>query len=295
MDHRQLGRRKDGSVFPLDVRSVSVDSPDGRVTLYAVSDVSEQDSARNALWSLTTRYQAQFKGFPLPSSVWEHRNGEFTLIDFNDAAEAYSNGEIRRHLGSRLSVVLPPPSEIADTIVRCHRERTTLSHEATLRPHRGSDLRTCLITDAFIPPSIVLSHLEDVTVRRRDEATIIMLSKAVEQTADSVIITDAEGVIEYVNPAFEQTTGFSRGEALGATPRILRSGVHPEPFYWDLWATLEAGRPFQGTLVNRKKEGDLYWCGQTITPLKDANGVITHYVSVLKDLTETRKRQEQEF
>jgi PAS domain S-box-containing protein len=119
--------------------------------------------------------------------------------------------------------------------------------------------------------------------------------RAVEQTADTVVITDRQGLIEYVNPAFEKTTGYSREEALGHTPRILKSGYHDRKFYMQLWKGLLAGTPFLGTIVNRKKSGKEYWAEQTITPVRDDGGQITHFVSVLKDVTELRNMQKQEF
>jgi len=122
----------------------------------------------------------------------------------------------------------------------------------------------------------------------------MLLSRAVEQTADSVLITDREGLIGYVNPAFEATTGYSREEALGKTPRILKSGKHDSDFYKMLWDSILEGQPFRGTLLNRKKTCELYWADQTITPIKDHAGNITHFVSVLKDVTQLRKNQEQE-
>lgn len=124
--------------------------------------------------------------------------------------------------------------------------------------------------------------------------TIVLLSRAVEQTADSVIVTDRGGIIEYVNPAFERTTGYGRDEAIGRTPAILKSGRHGREFYQRLWSNILGGRPFRGTLVNRKRSGDLYWAEQTITPITDDQGEITHFVSVLKDITELRRKQEQE-
>ena len=121
------------------------------------------------------------------------------------------------------------------------------------------------------------------------------LVRAVEQTADAVMLTNRQGVIEYVNPAFEETTGFPVNEALGRTPNLLKSGMHDERFYKELWAQLITGKPFRGIIINRKKSGQLYWTAQTISSMKDEHGEITHFVSVLKDLTELRKQQEQEF
>jgi PAS domain S-box-containing protein len=121
-----------------------------------------------------------------------------------------------------------------------------------------------------------------------------LLSRAVEQTADSVVITDPAGVIQYVNSAFEATTGYSRSEALGRRPSILKSGHHEDAFYRELWTRILQGKPFRGTLVNRKKDGSLYWAEQTISAVRDDEGGITHFVSVLKDITELKKREEHE-
>ncbi len=147
----------------------------------------------------------------------------------------------------------------------------------------------------------VLQMVSDMSTQRRAEgerqealAKVVLLSKAVEQTADSVLISDNAGRIEYVNPAFEATTGFTREEALGRTPRLLKSGHQGPEFYEHMWSSLLAGEPYRGTLINRKKSGELYWANQTITPIKDAQGTITHFVSLLKDVTDTRKYHEQE-
>jgi sigma-B regulation protein RsbU (phosphoserine phosphatase) len=131
--------------------------------------------------------------------------------------------------------------------------------------------------------------------RQRLRRRYDQLIRAVEQTADTVIITDRHGVIEYVNPAFEETTGYSANEALGRTPSLLKSGLHDEQFYKELWALLMAGKPFRGIIINRKKSGQLYWSAHTISSMKGENGEITHFVSVLKDVTELRKQHEQEF
>jgi phosphoserine phosphatase RsbU/P len=121
------------------------------------------------------------------------------------------------------------------------------------------------------------------------------LIRAVEQTADTVIITNRQGVIEYVNPAFGETTGFSENEALGQTPHLLKSGLHDDQFYRELWDKIMTGKSFRGIIINRKKSGQLYWAEQTISSMKDENQRITHFVTVMRDVTELRKQQEQEF
>lgn len=118
----------------------------------------------------------------------------------------------------------------------------------------------------------VLEMVSDISDQKRAEGerqeaqdTVMLLSNAVEQIADSVLITDNAEHIEYVNPAFESTTGYTREEALGRTPRLLKSGQHDETLYQDMCGRLRRGESYRGTLVNQKKTGELYWANQTIT------------------------------
>lgn len=177
--------------------------------------------------------------------------------------------------------------------------------QAQYRRKDGSELwadvchtRACGDDGAFTG---VLKMVSDISRQRRAEgerqealARVFLLSQAIEQTADTVLISDSAGRIEYVNPAFEGTTGFAREEALGKTPRLLKSGYHGDDFYRHMWSRLLAGEPYRGTLVNRKKSGELYWANQTITPIKNVEGTVTHFVAVLKDVTDIRRYHEQE-
>jgi PAS domain S-box-containing protein len=135
----------------------------------------------------------------------------------------------------------------------------------------------------------------NLTAGREALQTSILLSRIVEQTADSVILTDTRGIIQYVNPAFEGMSGYRWEEVVGKTPRILKSGMHDAEFYRQMWAHVTQGHPFKGMVINRKKTGELYWVQQTITSMRDQSGQLTHFVSVAQDITELRKKQEQEF
>jgi len=134
----------------------------------------------------------------------------------------------------------------------------------------------------------------DVTGEILKERELNKLSNVVMQTADSVVITDQNGIIEYINPAFEKTTGYRGEEVLGQKMSILKSGVHDKDFYNHLWRTISSGNSYEGIIINRKKNGQLYSSEQTITPMKDESGQIKQYVSVLKDITQILKQQEQE-
>ncbi len=143
-------------------------------------------------------------------------------------------------------------------------------------------------------PRGALLVFSDVTAESRKTETIRRLSSAVEQTADAVLITDANGAIEYVNAAFEKITGYHQSEVLGRSPSLLRSGHHDRPFYERLWGTILGGAEFRATIVNRRKNGSLFWAEQTITPMRNSHEGIVGFVSVLKDMTERRLSQERE-
>jgi two-component system cell cycle sensor histidine kinase/response regulator CckA len=133
---------------------------------------------------------------------------------------------------------------------------------------------------------IVLGVARDVTERRRGEQVERRLVAAIEQSAEGVIITNADGTIEYVNPGLERITGYSRDELIGQTPRILKSGEQGTEFYRRLWETIKAGNIWSGRFINRRKDGRLYHEDATITPVKDASGKIVNFVAVKRDITE---------
>jgi PAS domain S-box-containing protein len=134
---------------------------------------------------------------------------------------------------------------------------------------------------------------QDVTERRQREQDLQLFKRAVENTEQTVFITDREGVIEYVNPAFEAQTGYSKEEAIGRTPSILKSGKQGEAFYNELWETLLTGESWDSHLINQRKNGELYHIDQTISTITDAAGEISHFIAVESDVTDRRLREQQ--
>jgi two-component system, cell cycle sensor histidine kinase and response regulator CckA len=125
------------------------------------------------------------------------------------------------------------------------------------------------------------------------EQSLRKLSRAVEQSADMIMITDLHGIIEYVNPAFELLTGYHRDEMCGKIPRILKSGEQGPEVYQRIWKTILAGDTYRGILTNRKKNGEPYQVEESISPLRDAAGQITHFISNGRDLTERLRLEAQ--
>ena len=132
---------------------------------------------------------------------------------------------------------------------------------------------------------------DDITQRKEAETTLRQLASAVEASASSVVITDLDGGIEYVNPAFSRVTGYSEAEALGENPRVLKSGQHTAEFYQEMWDVLSKGETWHGEIINKKKNGELYWEHASISPVKDDAGVVANYVAVKDDITQAKQAE----
>ena len=143
------------------------------------------------------------------------------------------------------------------------------------------------------PSDRLFERLADVLADHRSESSSTGLGNAVEHAADAVLITDPEGTIEYVNPAFEELTGFSRAEAIGRTPRILKSGQQDRSYYQQLWTAILDGEVWEEEVVNETKDGEEYIAHQIITPVTDADGNLEQFVGIQRDVTRRRTLEEQ--
>ncbi len=190
-------------------------------------------------------------------------------------------------VGAQLTEILPDLRQLDLSACIAAGVTQQIQHEARLGEY-------VLLWTVRGVPDLGLAFLygKDITHRKQDEAAIRQLSRIVEQTEDIVVVTNCDGVIEYVNPAFERLTGYTKEEILGKTPKILNSGIHDDEFYRNLWNTILEGDVFQSEMANRKKNGELYYEVKTIAPLRDAQGKITHFVATGKDITEHKLDEE---
>ena len=136
---------------------------------------------------------------------------------------------------------------------------------------------------------LVFSTARDITERTLFQKKLLKLSKAVENSPVTVIITDHLGLIEYVNPKFTEITGYLPEEVIGQNPRILNAGVQPQELYRELWRTILAGQEWRGDFCNRKKNGDIHWDHVSISPIRDEQGSITNFVALKEDVTEQKR------
>ncbi len=139
----------------------------------------------------------------------------------------------------------------------------------------------------------IFAAARDITERKRNEEQLHKLSQAVEQSPESIVITNTDAQIEYVNQAFTKATGYSLAEAIGQNPRILQSGLTPKETYDELWATLARGGQWSGELCNKRKNGEIYFEFARIAPIHQPDGSISHYLAVKEDITEKKRLNEE--
>ncbi len=283
-------RRKDGTVILADIRS-SCTVVDGLLVNVAFfTDVTELRELHRRL-QLSERNLAEAQRIAhIGSWDWElatgtvQRSAELhrilgvqpgTISANAPAFLAYVHPEDRDRLQEAERAVLrgDGPPELAFRIVRPD-GGVRLVHEAceVLRDPDGAPVR-------------MIGTIEDVTERVAAEAERNRLATAVEQTSDAVLITDLAGTIEYVNPAFEQMSGYPRDAVTGQNPRILKSGRQSDAFYRALWGHLTRGLAWSGRFINRRADGSLYQVEATISPIRDAGGTVGGYIGVQRDVT----------
>lgn len=149
-----------------------------------------------------------------------------------------------------------------------------------LNAFSNSDLKLC---------EQISKELSLYILRKKDEEELRKLSQAAINSPIAIVVTNSDGTIEYVNPQFFKLTGYTSEEAIGQTPRILKSGYHSLEFYQDLWSTIKSGKIWKGEFKNKKKNGELYWDLSTIAPIFNEKGVITHFVGMKQDITEMKQ------
>ncbi|NUP89306.1 MAG: PAS domain S-box protein [Candidatus Sumerlaeia bacterium] len=234
-------------------------------------------------------------------------DAEGSILLANPASERLLGRSETELLGQPLDTILAGDTADADErqAIRLllHAEDGPTRRHLTV-PRPGGDpvhlqaLAAPVCADGHRVGSVV--GLLDVTELWRTESERARLATAIEQAAEAVVITGLDGIIQYVNPAFERVTGYSRHEAIGLHTRVLKSGQHDEAFYREMWQTLTRGEVWTGQLVNRRKDGTLYTEEATISPVRDSHGRVVNFVAVKRDVTreieiETALRQSQKM
>jgi diguanylate cyclase (GGDEF)-like protein/PAS domain S-box-containing protein len=212
------------------------------------------------------------------------------IVDINPKALEYIDPSPDLPLGRRLDEVF---SRWAYLFARYDSLEGRVEHKLEFSPYSYIELRLLSLKDRQSRRVGKLVTWRDVSARKQADEKLRVFQKAVAQNPVAVVITDAEGYIEYVNPRFTELTGYSPEEAYGRNPRFLQSGATAREAYVALWATVKSGQTWEGEIQNRKKNGDLYWAYEMIAPVLNEEGVVTHFVAMQQDITATRRHQEE--
>ena len=223
-----------------------------------------------------TYFPKILNNIPIPITLWELKGEDFLLVYSNKAAEEII--ELRYYLGIQLSKALP--SEY----------KNIFSHISLDEGNNSStqimiDKNLLLILHSGLKGNLISQNPNRMEENYKKEP----FKTIVEQTPASIIITDIQGNIEYVNPKFIEMTGYTSNEVLGKNPRILKAGNKSSEEYKKLWDTILSGNVWKGEFINKRKNGELYYEFAVISPIKDLNGVINNFIAIKEDITKLKE------
>ncbi len=315
--------RKDGSVMWGSLSLGPVREPDGSIrhAVAVVKDITEQRQAEEELQRHRAhledlveertaelaraneelqlseeRYRSLFDSSPDAILIVGLKSGQ---IRFANSAACDLLGYGLETLTSLTNADIHPP-DMRDQVKKSFREKkrgkVTFTPDVPCLRADGEivyvDIGGAVIDLGGVPHAMGI--FRDITERRQAEEQVRKLSRAVEQSPTSVVVTAPDGTIEYVNPKFCEVTGYTAEEAVGQNPSILSSGRLSSEFYESMWDTLSAGKEWRGEFSNKRKDGGEFWEYASISPIRDDHDVTTHYVAVKEDITE-RKRMEDDL
>ena len=285
--------RKDGSHFWCLMRGHTL-APEQPLQgfIWILEDVTERRQARQALEAAKQvlqqseqRFRTLFMAPKVATLLIDPDSGD--IVDANIAASDYYGYSISQLRSMKISAInILPPEQIAEEMNRARQEQCSHFHFQ----HRlaSGEIRDVEVHSGPLELDdrlLLYSIIHDVTDRRRLEEERRKLSQAVEQSPLSIVITDLDGRIEYVNRQFLAVTGYALEEVLGQNPRVLKSGYTSPEEYQAIWKTVSHGQTWRGTFHNRKKDGELYWEQAQISPIFDQQGRITHYLGLKENIT----------
>ena len=283
-----IARRKNGELFPMAITASRVVDDEGKVIAQMAShrDVTERKRAVEAL----KESEQKFAG--IVSSVTDHMSmmdEEHNIVWANHIATRLFGSDL---LGKKCYSAYHSRDKVCEPCIvsKTFADGNIHEHETEVIGVDGKKMTFwCTASVAAYyedgRPKSVVEVSRDITERKRAEEELRKLSAAVVQSANMIVITDLEGIIEYVNPQFSRVTGYGLTEAVGKPISILKSGKQGSEFYRDLWQTIKSGKAWTGNLQNRQKSGDIYWERKTITPIFDKENHIVNFLSVGEDIT----------
>ncbi len=264
---------------------------DDKCLLTLIDDITDRKLAAEALRESEERYRYLYNNAEV--GLFRTAIIDGLVLECNDrAAEIFGYASKEEMINQfRVSQHYVDPSARERFIEEMSRTGETSNYKIRFFRKGGSVIWVSLSAKIHPEKGYIDGVFYDITDQKRAEEELVKLSHAVEQSPVTVVVTDTNGTIEYVNPKFTELTGYSREEALGQNPRVLKSGETSEAEYKKLWETIAAGGEWRGEFHNRKKNGELFWERAQISPIKNEKGAITHFVAIKEDITQRKQAE----
>jgi diguanylate cyclase (GGDEF)-like protein/PAS domain S-box-containing protein len=282
----------------LSVETTNLKDRDGQSTgrMIVWRDITQYRQVEATLRDSEARFKALFQGAP-DAIIITDKNSRIVLV--NNQSMTLFGYSIDELVGNSIDMVIPERFREA-----YYKYLKAFIDEIETRPGISLPLNGIRKNKREIPIEIALSPVKipsgviftnivrDLTIRKEAEEQLRLQSVALESAANGILITDRNGNIQWVNPAFTKMTGYTAEEVQGKNPRILKSGMVPTEMYSDLWKTILSGNVWQGELINRRKDGSIITEEQTIAPVRDNSGRIIHFIAIKQDITERKHAEE---
>ncbi len=282
-----IHKRKDGSLFPVEIRIGIIESEKHKSIIGIARDISERKKAEAEIKDQAAKWQTTFNAMSdsvsitdLNGNIKQYNTATLSLLNINEAdikeKKCFELVHGINEYFQNCPLVRMKNSHQPESMIFKEKERWLEVHVDPIF-NSGNDL-------------IGAVHVvSDITERKITEEKISQLSTAVEQSPSVIVITDLNGNLEYVNPKFTELTGYSKEEVIGKNSRILKSDEQADAHYKSLWETILSGKEWRGEFRNKKKNGELFWESASISPIFDTNGKSINYIKVSEDITNQKK------
>jgi diguanylate cyclase (GGDEF)-like protein/PAS domain S-box-containing protein len=282
----------------LNIRTTNLKDKDGRSTgrMVVWRDITQYRQVESTLRDSEARFKALFQGAP-DAIIITDKNSRVVLA--NNQAITLFGYSMEELMGNAIDIVIPERYREA-----YYKYQKAFIDEIDTRPGISLPLNGIRKNKREIPIEIALSPVKipsgviftniirDLTIRKEAEEQLRLQSVALESAANGILITDKNGNIQWVNPAFTKMTGYSVDEVIGKNPRIQKSGLVSQDVFSNLWRTILSGNVWHGELINRRKDGSTMTEEQTIAPVRDGSGQIIHFIAIKQDITERKRAEE---
>ncbi len=289
-------RHKLGHLFHVEVSISFWDGDDGMLFCF-VKDISQRINAEQKLLLSESKFRHIFEQIPSISVQGYDKNR--SVIFWNQASEKLYGYTKEQALGKQLEdLIIPPPYRehvINNVNAWINDGVPILAEELLLQRADGSNVAVysshTLINNTDNEAEMYCIDI-DLSAQKKAEEQALTLSQAIEQSPISMILTNIDSKIEYVNSAFEKISGYAASEVIGQSASMLKSGLTPKSLYKELWNAISTGHAWQGELQNKKKNGDIFWEHAHIAPIFDNAGVTKHYLALKQDVTQYKQQEE---